>query len=324
MKTLLGLIRWKDWYDSKPPLFFFAFYYLLLTLYKVDIQHLFSLIFLGIFYISFFSFAYMMNDYFDQSADRIAGKENFLSTLIGWQQTLALSTAFIVGTIALTPFYQQQTAVIMLILSYLFAVLYSAPPFRLKGRGILGIACASLGQRVFPLLVVYSVFEHFGLDTIIFVALSFLIGIRWILIHQLLDRENDLRANLQTYASSKPLEKTLDVTRFTLAIEIALALLFLVVAAAEIPAFLPLGVSYLLYELYLFPLWRKMGLRNMLCSYKYAPLADFYYLWLPFGLSILLGLANLTFFLIVALEILWKVNYIRFDIDFIRLRRRQL
>jgi 4-hydroxybenzoate polyprenyltransferase len=324
MKTILGLIRWKDWYDSKPPLFFFAYYYLLLTYNVVDMQHLFSLIFLGIFYLSFFSFGYMLNDYFDQPTDRIAGKESVLSTLVDWQQILVLSIPFFLGIIVLMPFRQHQMAMIMLVLSYLFAVLYSAPPFRLKTRGTLGVAGASLGQRVFPLLVVFSVFEHFGLDTIILVALSFMIGVRWILIHQLLDRENDLHACLQTYASSQPLEKTHKLVRFAFAIEIALVLLFFGAVMPELPALLPLGICYLLFELYLMPLWRKLRIGKILYSYEYAPLADFYFLWLPLGLSILLGWKDLMFLFIVALEILWKMNYLRFDISLIRLRRSKL
>jgi 4-hydroxybenzoate polyprenyltransferase len=266
----------------------------------------------------------MVNDYFDQIADKTAGKENTISTLTTWQQKLAIFVAFIFGLIAFIPFYQYRIAIIWLILSYLFAVLYSATPFRLKEKAIWGLACSSLAQRVFPLLIVYSVFQHFGFDAILFVGLSFLIGLRWILIHQILDLEKDLQANVQTFASSASFEKTCEIIRFITAVETALLSLFLGVVTYMTSYLLILGFCYVIYEVYLFPLWRKLGIKRILYSYEFAPLADFYFLWLPLGTSIMLALINQIFFPIVVLEILWKINYLKLDVGLIKLRRKQL
>jgi 4-hydroxybenzoate polyprenyltransferase len=284
-------------------------------------QFLTPLIFLGIFFLSFFSFGYMLNDFFDQWTDKVVGKENAMSTLSRRWQILVLSVSFFIGVFVLAPFYRNQMMLVWLSLSYLFAMLYSAPPFRFKERDLLGVTCASLAQRVFPLLLVYSVLEHFGLDSILFLALSFLIGLRWIFIHQLSDREQDLLANVRTYASNRPVVETRDRMKLVFSVEVGSALMFFGIASFAAPPVLLLAIAYSLYELYLFPIWKERGFGSMLYSYDHAPLADFYFLWMPLGFSIMLGSMNLVFLAAVALEILWKANYLRYDVGLVKLRR---
>lgn len=319
----LKLIRWDDWYDSKLPLFFLAYYYLLLIYYEVQLESLALLLPLGIFYVALASFGYMLNDYCDKFFDRVSGKENAMSRLTNWQQILALITALFIGLVAFVPFYQYKFAIVLLFLSYLSSILYSAFPFRFKEKGIWGITCATLAQRVFPLLIVFAIFEHFQPDAIFFALLSFLIGVRWMLIHQCLDRDKDIQANVQTFVSTKAPETTYNMMLFFFAIEIVSAVVLVgTITYYTVSRFLPLLIAYFLYELYLYPLWRKIGFKRMLSSYDFAPLADFYFFWLPLWMSILLGCLNPWFFIITATEILWKIRYIKSDLGFIRLRRQ--
>jgi len=267
----------------------------------------------------------MLNDYFDKSIDRISGKENILSTLNNRQQKLAPLIVLAIGSITFLPFYKYQTATISLVLSYISAIAYSAPPFRLKEKDVWGIICASLGQRVFPLLIIYSFFEHFKLDTILFIGLSFLIGLRWILIHQLLDRDRDLKTNVRTFVACTSKEKAHGLILFLFALESMSAVAFLGTITYNVPITLPLMVAYLVYELYLYPFWKKLGLKRMLCSYDFAPLADFYFFWLPLCMSIMLAcLISPLFLVVTALEILWKTRYLKFDIGLVRKRRKHI
>jgi len=267
----------------------------------------------------------MLNDYFDKSIDRTSGKESVLGMLKNRQQKLALLIVLVIGPITFIPFYKYQIATIFLLLSYMSAIVYSAPPLRLKEKGTWGIICASLGQRVFPLLITYSVFEHFKLDTIVFVGLSFLIGLRWILVHQLLDRDRDLKTNVQTFVTCTSKEKAYDLILFLFALEFISAVIFVWTIAYTAPFILPLAIAYLVYELYLYPFWKKLGLKRMICSYDFAPLADFYFFWLPLCMSIMLVyLLSPLFFAVVAVEILWKIGYLRFDVGLVRMRRKNM
>jgi 4-hydroxybenzoate polyprenyltransferase len=323
MKKLLKLIRWDDWYDSKLPLFFLAYYYLLLIHHEVHLQNLILLLPLGIFFSSLASFGYMLNDYSDKFVDRMSGKENTMCLLTNWQQILSLIIVLLIGLIAFIPFYHYKFTIFLLFLSYLSSILYSASPLRLKEKGMWGIACVSLAQRVFPLLIVFAIFEHFRFDTFVFAILSFLIGTRWILVHQILDRDKDMQANVETFAVSGSLIRTYDMMLFLFVIEVisAVALVGIITYTAA-PFMLPLLIAYFLYVLYIYPFWKKLGFKRMLSSYDFAPLADFYFFWLPFWMSILLGCQNSWFFVIAGIEILWKVKYIKFDIGLIKLRRK--
>lgn len=321
MRKLLKLLRWDDWYDSKLPLFFLAYYYLLLIHHEVQLQNLVLLLPLGGFFVSLASFGYMLNDYSDKFVDRISGRENVMDSLNNWQEILALVSALSIGLVVFIPFYQYKLATITLFFSYLSSVLYSTYPFRLKEKGIWGIICVSLSQRVFPILIVFAIFEHFRLDTLIFSIISFLIGFRWILVHQLLDRNKDMQANVRTFAASEGLESTYNLLLLSFAIEIISAVVLVVFITYHIGlGMLPLLIAYFIYELYVYPFFKKLGFKRMLSSYDFAPFADFYFFWLPLWISILLGWLNPLFFVISVLEILWKVRYIKFDIWLIRLR----
>lgn len=323
MKRLPRMIRWDDWYDSKLPLFFLACYYLLLIHHDVRLQNLVLLLFLGIFFSALASFGYMLNDYSDRFVDRGSGKENVMGSLSDWQQVLVLVTTLSISLIAFIPFYHYQFAVVSLFFSYISSILYSTRPFRLKEKGHWGIICVSLAQRVFPLLIIFGIFEYFRLDTVIFLALSFLIGLRWILIHQLLDRDKDIQTKVETFAVSKAPERTYNVMLCFFIIEVISAVVLVGMITYTVHLMLPLLIAYFLYELYLYPLWKKLGFKRVLASYDFAPLADFYFFWLPLWMSILLGCLNSNFFIITAIEIVWKVRYIKFDIGLIRLRRQR-
>jgi len=283
MRRLPKLIRWNDWYDSKLPLFFLAYYYLLLIHHQVLPQNLVLLLPLGIFFASLSSFGYMLNDYYDRFIDKISGKENVMGSLSARQQVLALVTVLSTGLIAFIPFYHYQFAVMALFFSYISSILYSMRPFRLKEKGILGIICVSLAQRVFPLLIVFSIFEHFRLDTLIFLALSFLIGLRWILIHQLLDRDKDIQTKVETFATSEAPERTYNAMLCFFMVEVIAAAVLVGMITYMVYLMFPLLIAYILYELYLYPLWKRLGFQRMLSSYDLRLLPPFTFSGFPYG-----------------------------------------
>lgn len=62
--------------------------------------------------------------------------------------------------------------------------MYSAPPFRLKERGIWGIIGASMAQWMVTVVMVFAVFGHYDVDTFIFAVFYLLIGLRFMFTHR--------------------------------------------------------------------------------------------------------------------------------------------
>jgi len=321
MNKILKLIRWNDWYDSKLPFLFLTYYYLIIINNEVNMQSLILLFPLSILFIALMSFGYMLNDYFDKSIDNNSGKENALSSLTELNQIIILIIVLFIGLIAFIPFYQYKFSFVFLFFYYLSSFIYSAYPFRLKEKGVWGLVFASLGQRIFPILIVFTVFEYFQFETLIFLILSFFIGLRWILVHQVLDYENDKKTSVETFVVNETPLRIYNLMLYVFAFEVIIAAIFVGIIYAAIPNILYLLIAYLLYELYLYPFWKQLGFKRMLLSYDFAPLADFYSLWIPLGLSFFLSYLNPLYFIVVLVEILWKIRYVKFDLGLIKLKR---
>ncbi|MBA2446741.1 MAG: hypothetical protein H0V51_01810 [Chloroflexi bacterium] len=162
-----GVTRWSDWFRSKVPLLLVAFSYhaLLANLAPVAFAErlaaIFAFICLG------YAFGYAVNDFADRDVDRLAAA---VAPLIG------LAAAGV-------------------------ATLYSLPPVRFKERGWLGLLVSAAAQRSLPALIIAATFDDLGWEAALFACLLLLIGLRWILVHQILDSPADLEAGVRTYVS---------------------------------------------------------------------------------------------------------------------------
>lgn len=322
MREVLRLIRWYEWCDSKLAIFILTYYYLLLFYHRVELFDIVLMLPLTVLYISSAAFGYMINDYSDKTVDKIAGKKTVMNSLKEWQQILVIMLVLFVCIVSFLPFLQHTFAVISLFLSYLTAFLYSIKPFRLKERGAWGIIFASLAQRVLPIILIFSIFNHFQLDTLFFLILCFLIGIRWILIHQLHDRHGDLKAKIKTFTVHKGAEKSYYALIFFFIMELFSIGVFIGILTLSITSIIPLVIGYSLFQLYLYPLWNNLGLKRILTSYDFAPLNDFYSFWFPVWMSLLLAIKNPLFLIITVIEVYWKLKFIKFDFMLIKLRNK--
>ncbi|WEK21225.1 MAG: UbiA family prenyltransferase [Candidatus Pedobacter colombiensis] len=159
-----------------------------------------SLIFIAI-------YASIINDLTDLEIDIACNKANMMELLSGpvrW--LLAISSLGLVFTTTIF-IYPNRYAIIFYLLITLSISLYSFPPIRLKKRGIWGvIACAS-AEHLFPtLFAITIVFYASSISTdwwwlIVAGAVSFLYGVRSILWHQFLDRDNDQKTGINTFAN---------------------------------------------------------------------------------------------------------------------------
>jgi hypothetical protein len=103
----------------------------------------------------------------------------------------------------------------LLVLEFVLFVMYSMPVVRLKERGLLGpvtdslysyTVSTSVATLVFAKLAQFHIPVWFSL---LIAAWSFLLGLRQMLAHQILDATRDTRAGLRTFVTIHGLQKTL-------------------------------------------------------------------------------------------------------------------
>ena len=240
MPSLRELARTDNWWDSKiPPVL--AFCYASVLLYDVPPAAAAGCIGLILFVgLCAGSYGHLINDLFDIEADRRTGKENSLSRLPSWQKYAGCAVALALGFAPAALFHYSRLSLGLLAVEYLLPTIYSAPPLRLKERGVAGVLCDTLGAHVVPCLYTISVLASAGtahsgagpwwwLFPACGAIWSLGLGIKGIIIHEFQDRAGDLQAGVSTLATGLGRSRT--------------RILVNRVYAAELVAFLALLVS---------------------------------------------------------------------------------
>jgi len=204
----LALYRSRNWLEYKiPPLLGVA--YVLFALLDISASRALTILpALLVSAVSVAAFAHLVNDFFDVEVDRRAGKPNALAALSTPRRWTLVTTLGIAGAVPWLVVGVDLVSIGLLgLLIYALAVIYSAPPIRLKERGIWGVvADASLAHAVpvlFVIALVVGLADEKTAISPLAVAISGLwalcIGLRGIILHQIWDHENDLRAGLSTF-----------------------------------------------------------------------------------------------------------------------------
>ena len=308
------VVRADNWWGSKlPPLFAVAYAQILLL--GVGPWHALAMMVAVLVVTGGATGAYghVVNDIFDLEVDRRIGKTNSMA-LLPVAARWAICSGFAVMALLpalLVPYPPVTTALVAVEL--LLPALYSIPPVRLKERGMWGVFADAAGAHVVPALIVVTAFAG-GWPTeqswfvVAVVLWSIALGLKGILWHQRLDREDDLRAGARTFvASSDPSAVARILGRLVYPIEVAscMALVTLVAPAAPLVAVVfllavaldltkrGLGWSYVFDP-------RAPELRR-----RHAPLVSnyFYELGFPLALAVHLTLRDLRFAILLAVQL---------------------
>lgn len=204
---ILSLIRSNEWWEHKLPMLLAigyataagrdaSVYDIAPALIKVLLA-----IMTGAIYVS------LVNDLADIKEDLASGKRNRMSGLKPWQRSALLLLSILLGVAAGIFFVHDIMSLCWYTAAWLVFTLYSVPPFRLKKRGLWGVAADASGAHLFPGLLMLSATAHalqlhVGWVWPVAVAIwSLAYGLRGILWHQFADRENDLLVGIGTFAT---------------------------------------------------------------------------------------------------------------------------
>ena len=235
-------------------------------------------------------FGYLLNDYTDREEDRAAGKPN---VLIGMAPAPILALLIFLLGMAILPwvfyFPLDRYSILLLIAEFTLFILYSAPPFRLKERGILGLLADALYAHTVPAILATYTFYLLGAQaytaclpfTIVLGTWQFCWGVRNILLHQIGDYTKDQHTGTHTFATRVGLPATHTTLKITLALE---TLTFFAFLATLATVWWPFPLFYLLFlaQLYTFRvrIW-QIGLPTQLTALPSPLLDDFYCGWIP-------------------------------------------
>lgn len=276
------LVRWRDWRATKLTMYFAGMGYAGLVQADPDLALLGRMAALTAILCLFAAFGHLINDYSDLEADRVAGKKRLLAD---WSRPAAIGamTGLAVAILAIAVAVFDTATVALVAASVALGIAYSLPPARLKERATLGWVCATLAQRTLPMVIVFQALDAWTAGAVGLTLLASVTGVRYIIVHQLADLQNDLRAGVQTAATLEGparLEALIATRIFPL--EIAVACATVLAMSIEQPIVGLVGLGY--------ALWVREGTRHglELRGDSYAVFVTFYYMILPLLLAALL------------------------------------
>ena len=280
--ALLRALRIDEWWSSKLTFVLSAFLVSQIGEHSRNLGALDLLAYLA-FAALLLAFGYALNDWCDRSFDAAVGKRGAIGSLARWQASvlLALLTVAPLATLIGQPWICVAIGGVALIA----AAAYSAPPLRLKTKGAFGVLVAAFAQRTAPCLVVFAAGAQVLSPTgILFLALTLVVGVRWMLLHQIGDVAGDAHAGVPTFVCSVGVDRA---RRWPP--RLVLCELVLVVAATIcLPHRWAVVAALCVFAVATWSLSSAEGssVRRYLASAgdDYGVLADLYYLYWPLGL----------------------------------------
>jgi len=305
--TLPALVRFAEWYDSKLPPYVGAVAYAVLIGNADDSTRVGDLLALLALFVLYASFGHLVNDYADRDVDRTAGKARAFAA---WPAQWAIAAIGLAGfaTVAVTLDRFDFATIALTLAALAVAALYSLPPARLKEKGIAGIVASALSQRALPPAIAFTALDAWDPAAVLFCAMSFVVGVRYILVHQLMDLGADGRGGVRTFATTHGNGAVVRlVRRFVVPIEVVLA--FGVVAAFAVDA--PLVAAFAIAEATVLGVRYHRGRRLRPVSYGF--LSRFHALSLPLALTLSLALHDAAMLpLVILVLVLQRDRLLRY------------
>ena len=241
IKKLGGYRGWKVWMSYDMHITLLALFYVLIA--DNLFEPLDSLILISS--IGFYlMYGALINDFFDMPYDIAVGKKRPVQDLP--KIVFIGLIVFIAFLSALHLLYLKNilyTAVY--IFAYFFVTFYSAPPIRFKNRGLAGLVVNGLIEKMLPVLAVFTFFNHFGIDTFIFLLVSFFVQISEAMTHQIYDYNADLKTGIHSSAVEMGVEKTLKIfNKIILPFSVMLIIFLCILICVTVPyaIFIAIGV----------------------------------------------------------------------------------
>lgn len=218
VKSAIAAIRVNDWWDYKltPPLSMLWAAAIhsgrpLLSCWHQALALLVSIAVCA-------SYVSLINDHFDREEDLRSGKVNRLAEFSRGATGVLFALCALTGLLFLLGWRDDWRLAAAYLGSWIAFTLYSAPPFRLKTRALLGVIADAAGASLFPSLLAVLLSARamgHGADPMWLAAAAWAFGwgLRGILWHQLTDLGSDRLGRVSTFAARYGPEAALFLSR---------------------------------------------------------------------------------------------------------------
>lgn len=306
IKQLMEMLRADEWLFSKLPFLFMPILIGIGDCSSSEKQLLLCLMYF-VYLFTFLGFGYVINDYSDREIDKIVGKTNIMGEISKWRCIRVLGI-LIMGCIPFMLMIFSLSTLCLFIFVYFWGMAYSVRPIRFKERGVAGLLVSSLAQRTIPLLPLISISKKYLIIVCICGMIGFFTGLRYILIHQYEDIENDQLTGTNTYVRNYSCNIFKMVFMFFI-IECMLVLLLEIFFIKSLIGYALFSIC-VISSLVIYHTVQHIYRKNYFLSFVCVPLEDMYNFYLP--LSLLIGLAtrNIIWLLPVGILIAISARYI--------------
>lgn len=285
MKKVADYLRVREWIDSKVTMILgIAAYFLCLD--KADIADWFQVLIVYFLFLSMFlALSYVFNDYTDLEIDKKAGKTKVIASVPKWLIYVSFTAMILIGDVPILLLVEKKILCLCVIVFItIFGLAYSFPGIRFKERGALGLVECSFAQRCFPLVLILFFVDLHKTDLILWgmwFALSFIDGLRYILIHQYIDRENDRNTRTHTFVLDKQVNIRKTIVCLCL-FETVICAALLAPLAMEYPVIVAIGVVICaLLEFCIYKVLNVFAKKDWMVSFDSVPLESFLNIIMP-------------------------------------------
>jgi len=314
IKFLNKFIRWHSWSNTK--LVFFIVAISLVDIEKGGIKKLtpgFGTTFwvFLVFFVLYGSFASILNDYWDKNVDLKANKIRPGANIKNYHVYLISVLFFILSSIFLW-FFKGFVFEVMCwwLLMFFLAFFYSFPPLRFKEKPFFDVVVGSLIQRSLPVLLLFSVLDYNKLAGYLFSAVLFILGLRAMLMHQMEDFSSDRDSGITTLTTTRGVEFSQKLIKILYLPEALLLLFFsITVDTVNIKSLL---LVYVIFWTSIYLFFPRVRRSINIFSLNEFPLSDFYYVWLPLYIAILVLLRTGDYTMVLLVLLLQKKHIIIF------------
>jgi len=318
MNKLIDYLRAKEWYDSKIPMILSVFlYFYMLDPAQYDFEtFLVRFIAYFVYLAMFLAFSYVINDYSDIEVDQLAGKQKIIMQMQKRTVLASLVAMFVLGNLPIAIVSGFSPIMLTIIaFTYFWGAAYSIRLFRFKEKGIWGIIECSIAQRCLPLLLILMLVKINWASFVAWVLLYFGCGLRYILVHQVIDLENDRVANVKTFVSNGNKYKGGIFLAF--GTEIILLLILFARFVKDNLWLLLFAVVYIAMEYVIFTVVQKFMGRQWFFTYDAFPLEDLYNIYMPLLLAVLLCKISSVGFVLLVIFVVYVNKAFRGKMRFI-------
>lgn len=323
-RRLRLITRLRDWAYCKIAILIACLCYAMLSCPLIDLMVIEEVGLLFAMLCCYAAFGYAINSFSDANVDPDA-KRNPFSAMSPREAkvTIALVSgiAIIPGAVA-SAYYWRADVAGLIAAAYALAACYSLPPARLKEHGLLGVVASTLAQHTIPAAIVFTAVGTWDRVSLSLCALSTMIGIRYILIHQIRDERADVSSGIRTVAVIHGGELVRGVVR---AIVFPLELIALVATIAFLAPTYPGIVVAAAISILVDTLRRQPdGSARPFNAEAYRTLAGFYYFYLPVSLAAYVSLRDISLWPVLCFVLLWTARRLEAEVDVLLKAGRRL